>query len=108
MFSRLPANRVPTVLPRIRLTIEDGLARIQLRGTFDPHVASAVWAEFQEIASLAAAIRLDLGAVTQVAAGYDLTRFLDELQRHCWISGCRLQVVAVRQEAGSNTHLQSF
>jgi hypothetical protein len=97
-------DRVPTVLPRIRLTIEDGLARIQLRGTFDTHVASAVWAEFQEIASLADAIRLDLGAVTQVEVGYDLTRFLDELQRHCWISGCQLQVVTVRRRPGPHTH----
>lgn len=107
MLSRLPADRVPTVLPRIRLTIEDGLARIHLRGTFDTHVASAVWAEFQEIASLCDAIRLDLGSVSQVEVGYDLTRFLDELQRHCWMSGCRLQVVAVRRGLGPNTHVRS-
>jgi hypothetical protein len=59
---------------------------------FDVRVAAAVWAEFREISALADVVLLDLGAVAGVEKEFDLPGFVDDIQRHCWISGCRLRL----------------
>lgn len=88
------ANHHPTRRARVRLTIEDGLARIVVGGVFDVGVAAAVRAEFHELGALADAVLLDLRAVTRLETGFDLSAFVDEIERHCWISGCRLRLTA--------------
>lgn len=92
--SSLPADRRLMRLSRVCLVVEDGLARIEVRGVFDVSAATAVRAEFLEVSALADAVLLDLGAVTDLEEGFDLSGFLDEMQRHCWISGCRLRLSA--------------
>jgi hypothetical protein len=82
------------MLFQVRLTIGDGLARIEVCGEFDVHVAAAVWAEVREISALADAVLLDLEAVTCVEKEFDVPGFVDDVQRHCWISGCRLRLTA--------------
>ena len=94
MSGRLPANRDPIRRARVRLTIEDGLARIAVCGVFDVSVATAVRAEFHELSALADAVLLDLRAVTRLEEGFDLSALVDEIERHCWISGCRLRLTA--------------
>ncbi|TDD15429.1 hypothetical protein E1218_31525 [Kribbella turkmenica] len=69
--------------------------RIEVCGLFDVGAATAVRTSSHEIcAALADAVLLDLGAVTDLEEGFDLSGFVDEIQRHYWISGCRLWLTA--------------
>jgi hypothetical protein len=54
---------------QVRLMIEDRLARIDVCGVFDARTATAVRAEFHDLAVLAEAVLLDLGKVTGLAEG---------------------------------------
>jgi anti-anti-sigma regulatory factor len=83
-----------TRLSRVCLTVKDGLAMIEVCGVFDVGAATAVRAEFHEVGALSDAVLLDLGAVTSLEEGFDLAGFVDEIQRHCWLAGCRLQLIA--------------
>jgi hypothetical protein len=94
LSSRLLADRRLMGLSQVCLTVEDGLARIEVCGVFDVGAATAVRAEFHEIGALADAVLLDLRAVTELEEGFDVSGFVDEIQRYCWISGCRLRLVA--------------
>ena len=100
MSGRLPANRDPIRRSRVRLTIEDGLARIEVCGMFDVSVAATVRADVHELSALADAVLLDLRAMTRLEEGFDLSAFVDEIEWHCRISGCRLRVI----DAADTTH----
>ncbi|MEU4292479.1 hypothetical protein AB0E63_29995 [Kribbella sp. NPDC026596] len=32
--------------------------------------------------------------MTRLEEGFDLSALVDEIERHCWISGCRLRLTA--------------
>jgi hypothetical protein len=77
---------------QVRLTVEDGLATIVVGGLFDLNAANAVTTELHDVGPLADAVLIDLEAVTQLTAGFDLPGFLDEVRRYCRMAGCGLTV----------------
>jgi anti-anti-sigma regulatory factor len=93
---------------RVRPMVEDGLARIEITGVFDAHTATAVRAEFHEFVMLADAVLLDLEAVTGLQEGFDLPGLVDEIQRHCWIAGCRLRLSATHPSVRASLSTQGF
>jgi hypothetical protein len=93
---------------QVRLMIEDRLARIDVCGVFDARTATAVRAEFHDLAVLAEAVLLDLGKVTGLAEGFDLPGLVDEIQRHCWIAGCRLYLSATHPTVTAALSRQGF
>ena len=88
--------------------VEDGLARIEVTGVFDARTATAVRAEFHDLVVLADAVLLDLRAVTLLQEGFDLSGLVDEIQRHCWISGCRLHLSATHPTVTAALARQAF
>jgi len=88
--------------------VEDGLARIEVIGMFDVRTATAVRAEFHELLVQADAVLLDLGAVTDLREGSDLSGLVDEIQRHCWIAGCRLRLSATHPTVTAALARQGF